>query len=411
MSKENSGQPMLADSSVIKQHQVWIVGGVLFLIAIGILWAVYYGDPSRKMKQAAAQGQLEIGQKFKPPSQAVDPQKAFIARAETAQEDFNARLAALESTMNEREAAYQSRITELETQLGEIPTDFGESDADQASPALSILPPLPGSPPPVKAPPVPETVKSETNKRPSLSVMPQTKAKKPKIIKTTFKARPKDDNRQYIETTIPVGTFVEAILLNGLDAPTGGLAESNPHPVQMVLVDHGNMPNNYVHRIKECRVLAAGYGELSDERAYMRAEHFSCVLLDGSIISKQMKGYVVGEDGKNGVAGTLISKEGALVGRALLAGLFSGIGSAVGESYSTLSTSALGAVSSVRPEDIGRAGLAQGASTALEKVSDWYLKRADEIFPVVEVEAGRMVTLFFTEDVELELDMFAEHTP
>jgi conjugal transfer pilus assembly protein TraB len=129
------------------------------------------------------------------------------------------------------------------------------------------------------------------------------------------------------------------------------------------------------------------------------------------VISKEAKGYITGEDGKNGLAGVLVTKQGAFVARALLAGVFSGLGDAIGRSYANVSTSALGTVESIDPGDIGKAGLASGVSSASEKVADWYLERADEVFPFVEIEAGRVVTVTFTADIHLEANMIEKYVP
>ena len=135
------------------------------------------------------------------------------------------------------------------------------------------------------------------------------------------------------------------------------------------------------------------------------------MLRTGEVISKEAKGYITGEDGKNGMAGILVTKQGAFVARALLAGIFSGLGNAIGQSYSNVSTSALGTVESIDPSDIGRAGLAEGVSNAAEKVADWYLERADEVFPFVEIEAGRIVTVTFTEDIDLQANLIEKYVP
>jgi hypothetical protein len=43
-----------------------------------------------------------------------------------------------------------------------------------------------------------------------------------------------------------------AALLGGLDAPTGGQAQSNPHPILMRVQDNAFLPNRYRFKIKEC---------------------------------------------------------------------------------------------------------------------------------------------------------------
>ena len=39
------------------------------------------------------------------------------------------------------------------------------------------------------------------------------------------------------ETYIPAGAFMRGVLLSGLDAPTGGQAQQNPHPVLIEVMD------------------------------------------------------------------------------------------------------------------------------------------------------------------------------
>ena len=126
----------------------------------------------------------------------------------------------------------------------------------------------------------------------------------------------------------PSGAFTRAVLLGGLDAPTGGQAQRNPQPVLLRLVDNAILPNQFRARVKECFVVGAGYGDVSSERAYIRTESLSCVTRDGTAIDVPIKGYVAGEDGKAGMRGRLVSKQGQILANALLAGVASGIGHA-----------------------------------------------------------------------------------
>jgi hypothetical protein len=158
------------------------------------------------------------------------------------------------------------------------------------------------------------------------------------------------DARSYV----PSGSFFRAVLLGGLDAPTGGQAQSNPHPVLMRVQDNAFLPNRYRFKIKECFALGASYGDISAERAYIRLESLSCVRRDGKAIDVPVKGYVVGEDGKAGMRGRLISKQGQVLANALLAGIGAGIGQAFQQSAMTVSTSPLGSIGSVDPGNRSR---------------------------------------------------------
>ncbi|WP_291984663.1 TraB/VirB10 family protein [Candidatus Accumulibacter sp. ACC007] len=205
------------------------------------------------------------------------------------------------------------------------------------------------------------------------------------------------DARSYV----PSGSFFRAVLLGGLDAPTGGQAQSNPHPVLMRVQDNAFLPNRYRFKIKECFALGASYGDISAERAYIRLESLSCVRHDGKAIDVPVKGYVVGEDGKAGMRGRLVSKQGQVLANALLAGIGAGIGQAFQQSSMTVSTSPLGSIGSVDPGKQVQAGLGTGVGKALDRLSQYYITLAEKMFPIIEIDAGRTVEVVFTKGFSL----------
>jgi conjugal transfer pilus assembly protein TraB len=214
------------------------------------------------------------------------------------------------------------------------------------------------------------------------------------------------DARRYI----PSGSFSRAVLLGGLDAPTGGQAQRNPQPVLLRLSDNAVLPNHFRARIKECFVVGAGYGDVSSERAYVRTESLSCVTRDGQAIDVPIKGYVTGEDGKAGLRGRLVSKQGQILANALVAGIASGIGHAFQQNSTTFSVSPLGSTSNV---DSGRqleAGLGTGVGRALDRLASYYINLAEKVFPVIEVDAGRTVDVVITQGVALTATLDAQRT-
>lgn len=208
---------------------------------------------------------------------------------------------------------------------------------------------------------------------------------------------PVRDTRRYI----PSGAFTRAILLGGLDAPTGGQAQRNPQPVLLRLVDNAVLPNHFRARIKECFVVGAGYGDVSAERAYIRTESLSCVMRDGTAIDVNVKGYVAGEDGKAGMRGTLVSKQGQILANALLAGIASGIGHAFQQNATTLSVSPLGTTGTVNPGQQFEAGFGTGVGRAMDRLAQYYINLAERVFPVVEIAAGRTVDVVLTQGIAL----------
>lgn len=131
------------------------------------------------------------------------------------------------------------------------------------------------------------------------------------------------------DSYIPSGTFFRSVLLGGVDAPTGGEAQNaSPHPVLMRVTDFAQLPNRFKYNFRECFVTGQAYGDISSERAYIRLQNLSCVGTDGRAIDMPVKGYVAGEDGKTGVRGNLVTKQGQLLANALMSGVISGMGKA-----------------------------------------------------------------------------------
>lgn len=209
--------------------------------------------------------------------------------------------------------------------------------------------------------------------------------------------------RRSVGSFLPVG-FTKAVILGGLAAPTGGQAQSNPVPVLLRLADAAVLPNQFRAAVRDCFVVGEGYGDQSAERAYIRSTLLSCVLKDGSVLEVPLKGSIFGEDGMNGVRGTLVTKQGAILTNALMSGIAAGIGQGIAQASQTVSTNALGSVAT-GPTDAGgilRQGVGTGMGKALDRLSQYYIQLAERTFPVIEVQAGRTVDLVVTQGVPLD---------
>ena len=210
--------------------------------------------------------------------------------------------------------------------------------------------------------------------------------------------------RNSTATFLPV-SFTRGILLGGLDAPTGGQAQSNPQPVLIRLADNSVLPNQFRGRYRDCFVIAAGYGDISAERAYLRTESLSCVRSDGATLEVRIQGSVYGEDGKVGMRGRLVTKQGQMLANALLAGVVSGIGQGIGNASTEYSTSALGTVANAQGANAYRAGIGGGVGRALDRLAQYYIKLAENTFPVIEVDAGRQIDVVITRGVRIDTPM------
>src|SRR6478735_5732646 len=201
---------------------------------------------------------------------------------------------------------------------------------------------------------------------------------------------------------MPSGSFTRAVLLNGLDAPTGGQAQKDPQPVLLRLIDNAILPNEFRFAVKECFIVGAGYGDISSERAYIRTEALSCITNSGQAMDVPVKGYVTGEDGKAGMRGRLVSKQGQLLANALIAGVASGIGHACQQNATTLSVSPLGSTATVNQGEQLTAGVGAGVGRALDRLAQYYITLAEKVFPVIEVDAGRAVDVVITQGAAIE---------
>ncbi len=228
------------------------------------------------------------------------------------------------------------------------------------------------------------------------------------VITITSHTEPKEEVKQKAKSEdflyIPSGAIISGVFLNGIDAPTGKSSQKNPFPTLIRIQKDAILPNYYTADIRECFLLMSGYGDLSSERAFLRGETISCIRSDGKIIDGRLDSYAVGDDGKAGVRGRLVSKQGQIIARSLLAGFAGGFA----EMFDTTATPTLNTSSdgTIRYEDVYsskavKGGAAKGVSQALTRISDFYMDLAEAVYPVIEVDAGRQVDVVVSKGAKL----------
>lgn len=421
--------PRLEGGSPIKRKQMVLVLAAIGLLVGVVVFGLWLTDPKRKVTEAGkVDPKQDVLRSYRTPGANLDPNEVWIERSETRLRGLDERNKELERELKamrdqmqrggnatppssgheiQHSPAFDSFATpEAATGGAERSTAPGKNEPTVRRPALPPPPPPTGARNAASGfpsqPLVPPSARASggANSAPLppaiLSVRigaPEDKAKAP----TAKPAAPVPT----VYNTLPTGSFARAVLLSGVDAPTGGLARTNPHPVLLRVMELAQLPNHYRSRVKECFVTAAAYGDLSAERAYMRLEKLSCVMKTGEVLDLALKGYVTGEDGKNGFRGKVVSKQGQLIARALFAGIASGLGSSIAKSYAQVATSPLGTVQTVDPSDIAKTGVATGVSNALEKVADFYIERANELYPIIEVDSARIGEIVLTDAVTL----------
>jgi hypothetical protein len=188
---------------------------------------------------------------------------------------------------------------------------------------------------------------------------------------------------------LPGGSMARSILLTGVDAPVGG----KPFPVLLALTEAFASPNSYQVPLKGCVVLGKAEGNASSERADIQIVRMSCVLPDGKAFEQEITGYLVGEDGKQGIPGKLVDKEGRKIAFAAVAGVGAGLARAFGQQQVTNVVTDSGAITSTVTGDALTFGLASGAQGAATEMQRYFQKQAERLFPVVEIDAGKNVTM------------------
>jgi conjugal transfer pilus assembly protein TraB len=365
------------------QHLVIVLAVCTLLI--GIL--LYASSPSDKPTSPSAE---TTQQAFSSPLSRINTESYFMERAEKqviaaqkAAEDAQKQVQITEQSKQRTLSEDQSKLEQLNQRIAELEqqihaTRLSDTPAASASPASGENMPFE----PAEHAPPPSPIRVDTL---NLAADPaeSTPMKNP-------------------DTYVSSGTFAKAVMLGGADASAAVTSQSNPNPMLFRIIDQGTLPNNRRSHLKDCVVTAAVSGDISSERGHIRLETLSCTRADDSIVDIRVKGTVFGPEGKNGIRGQPIWREGALLQRAFASGALSGFSSALSQRYTTTSISPLGATQNVNGEGIWGYGAARGASNAMTKLADYNIKRAEQYHPVIQLSAGTVVDIVFLEGFYLD---------
>lgn len=369
--------------------------------------------------------------KSKAPATPQRPESSVVdtsPRGLSSQKDWRAQTGSdIERLRKEQEAtkAAQAETNAQLARLTKLLEDSKKAPAQQAAePRVNLsLPPPPTPPRGLTQPTVGAPVtQAPTNLPPALPAPAPVAAPQPPKEPVRTPARsfiPKDVSASRVQTAstieeivpnerkgfLPGGSFANATLISGVEAFTGGTAQSQPQPIVVRLDANAVLPNAANYQIKGCHVLASVWGDMSSERVFGRLATLTCVDAQNRLVlSEEVEGVLVDSDGKNGIRGSLQDRQGAKLARSLLAGFAQGVSSAFGAAQSTVSSTALGTTSQIMPGNIGRAGAYQGAATAAEQLSEFYLKQAESTMPIIAVDAGRKVSVLFTKSKALKFE-------
>lgn len=352
------------ETAKLKQYGV-LVGGVsaLSLVIFGLSWA-FFSPKAVEVK--------EENREITTPYKVLDQGAHWKEKIEQDSRNLDSRVDELLNSIKElseqdmqTKEFFNSKLMELENKLNSENTAALESVPETFAP---------------------EPMVSNQIRRVALNL----RARETKVLKT-------------IDTHIPAGAFVEAVLLSGLDASASLNSSADPRPVLLRLTGRGQLPRKFKSDLKDCHLTASAYGDLSSERVFARLEKLSCTeVLTGELVETEVAGFIAGSDGRAGIRGIVISKEGPYLSRSLIGGVLSGLSDVANPENQKTVTFGGGGLANVDPLNPGElfvSGVGRGTSKALNRLADYYINRAEQLQPVVEIPPGQEVTVIFTEGV------------
>lgn len=277
-----------------------------------------------------------------------------------------------------------------------------KGEEEQADDNILNFPPQPGESPsqPESIGVVPDSPYSDTagigTPAPSMNFVGfSEQANEPEQYVYDATTKIDEDASKALNQMLLPGSQFEIVLLSGMDVPTSDITQKNPVPFTAMVKSEAILPNFYAAQVRDCRVQGAGYGDIANERAILRAEVISCVLPSGKPYVKNITAYITGEDGKTGFRGRVTSRSWRYIRNTLLAGTFAGIGDGLVQDETPTLDIGLGDVDDdADVNDVVRSGLATGASSAAHGISNLFLKYAGRAVPIIELEPLRRGTVF-----------------
>lgn len=209
---------------------------------------------------------------------------------------------------------------------------------------------------------------------------------------------PKEKKDAKKTVRIPTAAGGRATLMNGVFAPVTG----EPGPVRLRFDAAILGPNQARIPLKNSYLIGKATGDPNSCRVSIQIEKFSTVKEKGEAIETKAIGYVVGDDGLEGVPGSYEWRAWEYMPLAVGTGGLQGLSGAFAQTQMTTTVNPLGGVSNAVTGDSMKLAGYQAMGGAAGKLSEIVAERMKEIHPAVSTPANRQVTVVFLEGVTLE---------
>jgi conjugal transfer pilus assembly protein TraB len=189
----------------------------------------------------------------------------------------------------------------------------------------------------------------------------------------------------------------------GVVVSTGTNSSSDPQPILLRIVDNGNLPGGLKGKVKDAVLIGTCYGSASAERAICRLKTLSWRDKSNRNIEKPVEGWIASEDGVQGIRAKIIDRSSEIAREAFGAGLLS----AASNFFKMQSTSGVfpvspfGQTNALSKEDALKGAVGGGVGSAMDKLADFSIKRAESMSPVAYVASGRVLDAVLMRGVDL----------
>ena len=370
--------------SAKKKHDLIVLFSLGITVIIGLIFMQYRSKDSSNAKHdinSKAPLKLEVA------SNALDIDKMwrnhFEDKLTDAKTSADEKLKLIENSINEQSVSYTNQ---LKTEIEKLKAQIGYLSEEQASARREFAD---------------SKIKSEEEDNSRKNHYPQIDESR--ITVNHMDRGEIFDRPKSARSFIPETAYVKGILLGGIAVSTSIGSSSEPVPVVIRITDRGSLPKNFNVDLTHCKIMGSSYGDLSSERAIVRAEVLSCTdPLTELVHTTKIAGQIHGDDGMNGIKGKVVQTSGKHLKNAMIGGMISGFaGSAKGQDQMIITSFGTGASRKKGAGDMLKEGGFAGASNAAEKIADYYIKQAESMSPVLLVSGGTKVDVVFTKGVYL----------
>jgi hypothetical protein len=379
-------QPLAATGSnrAKRNHDLILLFGLVLVVIIGLLFISYQ---SRKTTSLDPELDAKLPLNLEVAAHALDIEKMWRNHFEDKLIDSKTRsdekLKLIETSINEQSIAYSNQ---LKTEIEKLKAQMQYLSEEQTSARREFSN--------VKLKSQEEDIAQKNNHKP----IDETRIMVNKMDRGDRFDRPKS-----ARSFIPETAYLKGVLLGGIAVSTSIGSSSEPVPVIIRITGYGNLPKNFNINLTNCQILGSSYGDLSSERAIIRAEVLSCKdSISELIYTTKVVGLIFGDDGMNGIKGKVVQTSGKHLKNAIIGGMISGFASsAKGQDQLIISSFGSRTTKKKGMGDMLQEGSFAGASNAAEKIADYYIKQAETMSPILLVSGGTKVDIVFTKGVYL----------